>query len=128
MTIDERLQALTESVELLTSLHRDLERETTEKIRGLALVAEQNEVRAGQMMDAITRTGARGGESRTAYQRFGRLTSQLRLRTSAGAAAHRSEASNNATSATPWIFNARSGCPNSAAAFSPSASVHAANR
>ena len=62
MTIDERLQALTESVELLTSLHRDLERETTEKIRGLALVAEQNEVRAGQMMDAITRL-ARGGES-----------------------------------------------------------------
>jgi hypothetical protein len=49
MTIDERLQALTESVELLASLHRDLERETSEKIRSLAVIAEQNEVRAGQM-------------------------------------------------------------------------------
>jgi hypothetical protein len=62
MTIDERLQALTESVELLTSLHRDLERETTEKIRSLAVIAEHNEVRAAQMdkraaqmMEAITR-------------------------------------------------------------------------
>ena len=57
MTIDERLQALIESVELLTSLHRDLERETNEKVRSLAMIAEQNEVRAAQMMDAITRTG-----------------------------------------------------------------------
>ena len=55
MTLDERLQALTESVELLTHLHRDLERETTERIRSLAVIAEQNEVHAVQMMDAITR-------------------------------------------------------------------------
>ncbi|MGA2594070.1 MAG: hypothetical protein ABSH32_29560 [Bryobacteraceae bacterium] len=43
MTIDERLQALTVSVELLTSLHRDLERETTEKVSSLAVIAEQND-------------------------------------------------------------------------------------
>jgi hypothetical protein len=31
MTIDERIEALTQSVELLASLHRDLEKETAAK-------------------------------------------------------------------------------------------------
>ena len=71
MTIDERLERLTDrhealsnTVELLThdieSLRGGIDalraegKETGEKIRTLAIVAEQNEVRAGQMMDAIT--------------------------------------------------------------------------
>ena len=65
MTIDERLAALTErheaiaqSVELLLASQR----ETDEKIRHLAIIAGENEVRVGelarrsaQMMDAINR-------------------------------------------------------------------------
>jgi uncharacterized protein YigA (DUF484 family) len=65
MTIDERLERLTDrhealshTVELLThdiDALRAEGKETGEKIRALAIVAEQNEARAGQMMDAITR-------------------------------------------------------------------------
>jgi archaellum component FlaC len=69
VNIDERLERLTErhealsnTVELLThdiDALRDALRaegkETGEKIRALALIAEQNEVRASQMMEAITR-------------------------------------------------------------------------
>ena len=51
MTIDERLEALTESVELLHLSQSD----TNEKMRHLAVIAEQNEVRAGEMMEAIKR-------------------------------------------------------------------------
>jgi hypothetical protein len=51
MTIDERLEALTQSVELLHLSQSD----TSEKIRHLAVIAEQNEARAGQMMEAIQR-------------------------------------------------------------------------
>ena len=51
MTIDERLEALTQSVELLHHSQRD----TDEKVRHLAMIAEQNEARSGQMMDAIKR-------------------------------------------------------------------------
>ena len=58
MTIDERLEALTQSVELLHLSQSD----TNEKIRRLPVIAEQNEVRAGQnevrvgqMMEAIQR-------------------------------------------------------------------------
>ena len=71
MTIDERLERLTDrhealsnTVELLTHEIKSLRdgidalrvegKETGEKIRTLVIVAEQNEVRAGQMMDAIT--------------------------------------------------------------------------
>jgi len=63
MNIDERLErladrheALSNTVELLThdiDALRAEGKETGEKIRVLAIVAEQNEVRAGQMMDAI---------------------------------------------------------------------------
>jgi hypothetical protein len=103
MTIDERLErlterheALTQSIELLTQdvselraadaaakeRHEDLNhtaelliadgKETGQKIRALAILAEQNEVRAAQMMDAITRM-ARAVE--THEQRIGRLES-----------------------------------------------------
>jgi hypothetical protein len=51
MTIDERLEALTRSGELLHHSQRD----TDENIRHLALIAEQNEVRAAEMMDSIKR-------------------------------------------------------------------------
>ena len=51
MTIDQRLEALTHSAELLLHAHES----TEEKIRRLAIIAEQNEIRAGQMMEAITR-------------------------------------------------------------------------
>ena len=36
MTIDERIQALTESLELLSSLHRDLEEQTTARFQETA--------------------------------------------------------------------------------------------
>ncbi len=51
MTLDERLEALTGSVELLHLSQSD----TNEKMRHLAVIAEQNEVRAGHMMQAIER-------------------------------------------------------------------------
>jgi hypothetical protein len=60
MTIDERLErltdrheALTQSVELLVAEGK----QTSEKIRHLAITAEQNEVRAGQMMENMNRLG-----------------------------------------------------------------------
>jgi plasmid stabilization system protein ParE len=69
----ERLEALRQSVELLIADGK----ETGQKIRALAILAEQNEVRAGrnenrmvQMMDAIT-SMARAVEAHE--QRFGRL-------------------------------------------------------
>jgi ATP-dependent DNA ligase len=46
---NERQEALRQSVELLIADGT----ETGQKIRALAILAEQNEVRAGQMMDAI---------------------------------------------------------------------------
>ena len=57
MTIDERLErlverheALSQSVELLL----ESQRQTDEKIRHLAIIAEQNEVRAAHMQDSMT--------------------------------------------------------------------------
>ena len=51
MTIDERLEALTQSLGLVGPAQR----ETDERIRHIAIIAEQNEARAAQMIDAITR-------------------------------------------------------------------------
>jgi len=64
MTIDERLEALTQSVELLHLSQSD----TSEKIRHLAVIAEQNEVRAGQMIQSIQRHDQmiQGSEARAA--------------------------------------------------------------
>jgi len=56
MTIDERLERLTDRHEALSQTVELLAaegKETGEKIRALAILAEQNEVRAAQMMDAI---------------------------------------------------------------------------
>jgi hypothetical protein len=58
MTIDERLEALAERHEAMAQgveLLLASQRETDEKIRHLAIVAEQNEDRAAQMMEAIRR-------------------------------------------------------------------------
>jgi len=57
MTIDERLDRLTQRHEALAQsielMHAEGE-QTAARIRGLAIIAEQNEVRAAQMMQAIT--------------------------------------------------------------------------
>ena len=57
-TIDERLQALAQSLELLTTLHRDLEKETAAKfaetlqfINRLAHIAEAHEERIDRLED-----------------------------------------------------------------------------
>jgi hypothetical protein len=62
MTIDERLEALAQSMEVLQGMHMDNDKRFTEQIRHLAVVAEQNEARVGelakrslQMMEAINR-------------------------------------------------------------------------
>jgi len=67
MTIDERLErltdrheALTQSVELLVAEGK----QTSEKIRHLAITAEQNEVRAGQMMENMNRLWPHSGNPR----------------------------------------------------------------
>jgi hypothetical protein len=70
MTIDERLEALAQSVELLQLSQRD----TDERIRHLAVIAEQNEVRAGHMMEAIGRLDVRAGEMMDAIKRLARIT------------------------------------------------------
>lgn len=69
MTIDERLEALTQSVELLQRSQRD----TDEKIRHLAVIAEQNEERAQRMMEAIGRLDARAGDMMDAIKRLARI-------------------------------------------------------
>lgn len=57
MNIDERIERLTERHEALAQsleLMRAESEQTATKIRALAILAEQNEVRAGEMMQAIT--------------------------------------------------------------------------
>jgi chromosome segregation ATPase len=57
MTIDERLERLAERHEALTQsveMHEKRFEEIGEKIRTLAVIAEQNEVRAGEMQGAMT--------------------------------------------------------------------------
>jgi hypothetical protein len=73
MTIDERLQALTESLKSLGSLHRDLERGTNEKIQALANIAEQNEVRAGEMLASMAETRQNMGDMREVMERLARI-------------------------------------------------------
>jgi hypothetical protein len=60
MNIDERLERLTERHEALTQSVELLVAEgkhTGEKILNIAIIAEQNEVRAGQMMESMNRLG-----------------------------------------------------------------------
>jgi len=51
MTIDERLQALRESLELQQLSQRD----TSDKIRAVAALSEQNKIRAAEMMEVCAR-------------------------------------------------------------------------
>ena len=53
MTLDERIGALTKSVELLASMHRDTETRFTQ----LATAAEKNEQRTGQLMETMNKVG-----------------------------------------------------------------------
>ena len=58
MTIDGRLERLTQRHEALTEtaeMHEKRFEEIGEKIRTLAVIAEQNQVRAGEMQAAMTR-------------------------------------------------------------------------
>jgi prefoldin subunit 5 len=83
MTIDERLErladrheALSNTVELLThdiDALRAEGKETGEKIRALAVIAEQNEVCAGQMMGAITSLEANAAQMMDAITRLARV-------------------------------------------------------
>jgi chromosome segregation ATPase len=87
MTIDERLEriaerheALSNTVELLThdiDALRDAQRaegkEIGDKIRALAIVAEQNEGRAAQMIAAVNSLEARAGQMMDAITRLARV-------------------------------------------------------
>jgi DNA-binding SARP family transcriptional activator len=53
VTLDERIEALTQSVELLASMHKDTETRFTQ----LAMAAEKNEQRTGQLMETMNRVG-----------------------------------------------------------------------
>ncbi len=53
MTIDERLEALTQSVELIASLHRDNEQRVAQMVDSM----NRNEQRVGQVMDTMNRMG-----------------------------------------------------------------------
>ena len=53
MTLDERIEALTQSVELLASIHKDTEARFTQ----LATAAEKNEQRTGQLMETMNKVG-----------------------------------------------------------------------
>ena len=88
MTIDERLEKLADRHEALSHtverLTHDIDalraegKETGEKIRALAIIAEENEVRSAQMMDAITRQEARAERTQTAtYHSFEAIRDSL---------------------------------------------------
>ena len=53
MTLDERIEALPQSVEVLASMHKDTETRFTQ----LAAAAEKNEQRTGQRMETMNRVG-----------------------------------------------------------------------
>jgi hypothetical protein len=55
MNIDERLEALTQSVELLAAMHRDTEKRNAAALDQMRAAARQNEEIHGEMMLAIVR-------------------------------------------------------------------------
>ena len=64
MTLDERIEALVQSVELLAAIHKDNEaryeerfNETEKRFDKLTQAVEGNEVRAAQLMDTMNRLG-----------------------------------------------------------------------
>lgn len=94
MDIDERLERLAERHEALSNTVELLVaegKETGEKIRALAVLAEQNEVRAERMIDAITRQESRTERMEAAiYRNFEAIRDSLqRLERIATAHEHR---------------------------------------
>jgi hypothetical protein len=77
MTIDERLEALTQSMEVLQGMHLDNDKRFTEQIRHLAVIAEQNEIRAGQMIDAIRSLDNRTGQIMDAIHSLDKRSGQM---------------------------------------------------
>lgn len=76
MTIDERLERLTERHEALVEsmeLMRMENARTDEKIRHLAVIAEQNEVRAAQMIEGINRLELRAGQMMGSIERLAHI-------------------------------------------------------
>ena len=67
MTLDERIEALTQTVELLASMQKDnetrfarvdsLQSDNEKRFEQLASAAEKNEGRIGQLMDTMNRVG-----------------------------------------------------------------------
>jgi len=57
MTIDQRLEALTHSVELLAEMHRDNEKQEAQRSRLYEERFVRNEERLGQLMDTMNRLG-----------------------------------------------------------------------
>jgi protein involved in temperature-dependent protein secretion len=57
MTIDERLEALTQSVELLSRMHQDNEKRATEAAQANEKAVQANEKRFAMLMDTMNRVG-----------------------------------------------------------------------
>jgi hypothetical protein len=64
MTIDERLEAIAQNLDLLTRIHLDNDREYRERFRQIEDLFQkneerfqQNETRVGQLMDTMNRLG-----------------------------------------------------------------------
>ena len=57
MTIDERLEALTHSLDLWSHMHMDASKEYDERFRSLEKLLRANEERVGQLMDTMNRLG-----------------------------------------------------------------------
>jgi hypothetical protein len=57
MTIDERLEALAQSLELWSHMHMDASKEYDERFRSLEKLFRANEERVGQLMDTMNRLG-----------------------------------------------------------------------
>ena len=57
MTIDERLEALTQSVELLSRMHQDNEKRATEAVQANEKAVQANERRFAMLMDTMNRLG-----------------------------------------------------------------------
>ena len=52
-TVDERIEAIAQSLELSASMHRDLEIQVTK----IAVAQEKNDQRMGQLMETMNRLG-----------------------------------------------------------------------
>jgi hypothetical protein len=71
MTIDERLERIAERHEALAQSLELFQHDTGEKIRALAAIAEQNEVRAAKIMEAVASHQARMARiEATSYRSF----------------------------------------------------------